>query len=47
MGLMRSENSLNYTPVADPIKLFFFANKEIFFIAGKLACLLNKEKNHR
>jgi len=31
--------------VADPIKLLFFANEEFFrFFAGKLACLLHREK---
>jgi len=31
--------------IADPIKLFFFANEEFFsFFAGKLACLLRREK---
>jgi len=31
--------------VADPVKLFFFANEEVFrFFAGKLACLLHIEK---
>jgi len=33
-------------PIADPIKLFFFANEVFFpFFAGKLSRLLHIEKN--
>jgi len=35
------------TSGADPIKLIFFASKELLtFFSGKLACLLHRGKNN-
>jgi len=44
--LNKSLPTLNRVSVADPIKLFLFANEDFFrFFASNLLRLLHKEKN--